>query len=185
MSGADSVILHVPGKRADVEAAVARLQRMSITIGIQGRSALVQHTVRTQPRKRRDPRGRFRKKTSAKVSRMRMVDIATVHEFGSPKANIPERSFLRRTLNDHGKIRALMMPIARAAVAGRDITTESHRAALRLEMAVKKTLTDLRDPPLAASTKRKRFYETGDRDPNPLVDTGQLRASITGVVNER
>jgi len=183
VSGSDTVILHVPGKRAEVEAAVARLRTLAITIGIQGRSALVQHTVRTQPRKRRDPRGRFRKKTSAKQSRMRMVDIATVHEFGSPKAHIPERSFLRSTLADHGKIRALMMPIARAAMAGQDIRTAAIRAALRLETAVKKTLTDLREPPLAESTKRKRFYETGDRDPNPLVDTGQLRASITGIVN--
>lgn len=109
--------------------------------------------------------------------------LATIHEFGSRIRHIPARPFLRPAIrNNAAVIKASMRRAVQSAMKGESSLPELQRLAIRLEALVKKTLVDLRTPPLAPSTKRRRFKLTGDTDPNPLVDTGQLKNSITAVV---
>lgn len=117
------------------------------------------------------------------------VDLAVIHEFGAPRANIPERSFLRSTFDANrqqyiAELRQLMtkvyenkMTIARAlGVMG-----------LRMSTDVKKRITtgDGIPPPNTPDVfMRKlmknstRFNKTGAA-PRPLVDTGRLVNSIS------
>lgn len=164
-------------RRAQVEAAAALLDRLEVAIGFQGRSGLRPVKVR---RRTSGKRGRRPKRLVS--GRLRMVDLAAIHEFGSRKANIPERSFLRATFNDHSFVRAAKLPVVQAAAKGRNPLRQARIMGLKLQAAVQKTLTDLKSPPLAASTLAQRLRRTGDSDPNPLVDTGQLRSSISYVI---
>ena len=117
-------------------------------------------------------------------SGLTIAQLAAIHEFGTRDGRVPERSFLRSMLRDHqGMIRAELRRIIRAAMKGESPVMALQRLAVRLEALAKKQITDLRSPPLAESTRRKRFAMTGDADPNPLIDTGQLRASITAVLH--
>jgi phage gpG-like protein len=112
-----------------------------------------------------------------------VATLATIHEFGSRKASIPARPFLRPAIrNNAGVIKTSMRRAVQTVLKGESAMPELARLAVRLEGLVRKTLVDLRTPPLAKATKRRRFKLTGDVDPNPLVDTGQLKNSITAVV---
>lgn len=158
-------------------AAVEAMGSTVVTVGVQGSSAMKPAKVR----KARGGRGRKKSKHATRFanSKIRMVDLAAIHEFGAPIANIPERSFIRSTFADHGKIKRITRMALRDVIKGRTPLQAATRAGMRLEAAVKKTLTDLRTPALAPSTIRRRYEMTGDSDPNPLVDTGQLRSSIS------
>jgi phage gpG-like protein len=129
------------------------------------------------------PKRRARRTVVKAVPGLRVVDLATIHEYGSKKAKIPERSFLRATFRNHLPfLKKLEQRTVKAVLAGNDPIVLAEQLGLRFENAVKKTLTDLKTPRLAASTRRRRYLMTGDADPNPLIDTGQLRASITSIV---
>lgn len=167
--------------RAAIEAAVAKLKTITLTIGFQGKSGLAPARLRKARQVRR--KSKTGRTTRFVESRIRTVDLATIHEFGSAKARIPERSFLRATMrNNQAAIAKMNQVVVRAALKGQDPVPAAVRVGLRLEAAVKRTITELRTPPLARSTIRKRFALTGDADPNPLVDTGHLRNSVSYVV---
>lgn len=100
---------------------------------------------------------------------------ANVHEFGSAVRNIPERSFIRAGMKKHEK----------------DIETEANKlidlvingkipARTALELLGQKVvdwlkdyLTKLQSPALKPATIAKKGSA------NPLIDTGQMRDSIT------
>lgn len=105
-----------------------------------------------------------------------MALVASVHEFGTEDGRVPERSYIRSTMDGRrGEIADIMQKIE-AKVAEGALTAEQGVGLLGefLQGAVQKTLTDLRSPPLKASTIKRR-RNGGD---NPLIDTGQLRAAI-------
>jgi phage gpG-like protein len=107
-----------------------------------------------------------------------LATIAAVHEFGSPEHNIPERSFLR------GGIR-------RAAPKLNAVNIDSLRKVLLAKMSIEQAIEKLG---MVAAGEVKREFIVGDFVPNkpatikrkgssrPLVDTGQLRQSITFIV---
>ena len=103
---------------------------------------------------------------------VRLVEIAAFHEFGTRR--VPERSFLRRTV-DAQSVR--WGELSRRLV-GRVVDRKmSARAAMALqgEVAagdVKRTITELDEPPNAPST----IAQKGSA--NPLIDTGRLRGAI-------
>lgn len=100
---------------------------------------------------------------------------ATVNEFGAPSVNIPERSFIRAGYDRYkSTFRQEMISIIPAVVQGRisaervlDILGESFVTKIR------QYLIELDTPPNAESTIRKKGSS------NPLIDTGQMRDSIT------
>lgn len=112
-----------------------------------------------------------------------MVELAAIHEFGSPAAHIPERSFIRRTFDEKkDDLNALIVRLARAIVTDKKTVAQ----ALGLLGAwgateVKKTITADKPipPPLQLATIARK------KSDRPLVDTGRLVDAIQWEVVER
>lgn len=111
------------------------------------------------------------------------VQVGEVHEFGAPRANIPERSFLRQAM-DTNKDRVtkflteayLSVLDGKSADKAMKILGEKCRG-LVLEQF--KRGGDPSWPDIAASTKRQKGSS------GILIDTGQLRASIQSDTRKR
>jgi phage gpG-like protein len=113
----------------------------------------------------------------ANNSKITLLELAAIHEFGSPAANIPERSFLRSAFNDpEGKkeLKALYAKLAKAVVSGR-MSAEKAIELLGMKMAamVKNRIVQGVWPPNRPTTVERKGSST------PLVDTGQLYGAIT------
>ena len=114
-----------------------------------------------------------------------VAGYAAVNEFGSEDGRVPERSFLRSTIDERrdeylkGLERAVLEGVDAAAAEG-DGTAAVTRALGRLGMAaagdVQATIRDLRDPPNAPYTIARK------KSSNPLIDTGRMRQSIDSEV---
>lgn len=121
-----------------------------------------------------------------------VAEVATYMEFGAPNnklpdnktpAPIPARPTLRPAIDSSRKsILRSQAVIARKAVIGGKFMPPVERLALRLEKQVKKNIRQLKGPPLAPYTvkKRKKVDESDSAD--PLVFNSQLLNSVTGVV---
>ena len=112
---------------------------------------------------------------------MTLIDLAIVHEFGAPKAGIPERSFLRRTFSLTGGRGAVWLPAFTARVAKAVV---NGKLSMMAGMAVlgQKAVAEVRStittgsgvpPPLKPATIARKGST------RPLVDTGQLINSIS------
>jgi hypothetical protein len=108
-----------------------------------------------------------------------MVQLGAIHEFGAPKAGIPERSFVRAWHDSaRTKITALQDRLGQQFIDGK-ITLRQMIAKLGAfgQGGMRKFLRDLKEPPLKASTVRQRRKGSD----NPLVDTAQMLNSIHSV----
>jgi len=114
--------------------------------------------------------------TSGRHSMQEVVSIAMTHEFGSPANNIPERSFLRKSIDENQeKISTMQVAAIRAVVDG----TKTVRKALfdigeeAKQMVVQKIVQGDADwPELSPKTIAKKGHA------HMLVDTGQMRDTI-------
>lgn len=107
------------------------------------------------------------------------AEIAVIHEFGAPRANIPERSFIRSTLRDpdvRRRLRALQANLARAVIAGMDQKKALGTMGEFLASQIRATITRGVDPPLKPATIARKGSS------KPLIDTGQLRRAISWVI---
>ena len=111
-----------------------------------------------------------------------VVQIAASHEFGAPKASIPERSFLRSAFDAHeGDIKKLMDYEYNEVANGTSTAKQSlGRIGEWFTGEVKKQIDTINSPPFAPSTLKARQAK-GDMNPKLLIDTGQMRASVTHV----
>lgn len=113
--------------------------------------------------------------------------LAYIHDNGAPEANIPARPFLRRGVSSAmPKVADTLAKGARLALAGDAGAADKAltSAGLRAQREVQKEITDGEFAPLAEATLRARRARgrTGEK---PLLDTGQLRRSITYVVRDK
>lgn len=106
--------------------------------------------------------------------------IAAVHEFGAPERGIPERSFIRAGIRRNLEgIKALNVRNLRAFLDGRmDGNTALGRLGLFVASKVQEEIIVGSFAPLAPSTIKRKGSS------RPLVDTGQLRASITWKIDD-
>lgn len=106
-----------------------------------------------------------------------MVQLGAIHEFGAPKANIPERSFIR-AWHDSARTRISLLQdrLGRQFIDGK-ITMRQLLAKLGAfgQGGIRKFIRNLKEPALKASTIRRKGSA------NPLIDTGQLLGSIHSV----
>ncbi len=105
---------------------------------------------------------------------MSLVDVAVVNEYGAPEKNIPERPFIRQTLDT----KSTEIAKKKADLADKVMTGK---------MDTRRALDDLG---VWATRKIKETFTKGDFTPNapatikrkgssrPLIDTGRLRQSI-------
>ena len=116
--------------------------------------------------------------------------VASVHEFGSPSRNIPERSYLRSTFAENqekyiGMARRGLQSIVDAIGAGetprRSLPQIAGLIGLQVVGDVQEKIEELKDPPLRPETIDRRVNQSD----NPLVDTGHLMQSIRHEVRSR
>jgi hypothetical protein len=110
-----------------------------------------------------------------------VLALAEVHEFGAPAAGIPQRSFVRAAVDEHvEEIRALQKSLLQQVLGARIGVKEAlERLGAFVVGLIQQRIADGIDPPNAAATVARKGSAT------PLVDTGQLRASITYQVRPR
>lgn len=109
------------------------------------------------------------------------VALAAIHEFGAPGASIPERSFLRAAFDRHvKKYERLLLRGARKIVAGTG--TAKQAVALAGEAAVADVM-NLINAGIAPANADATIVAKGSS--TPLIDTGQLKAAIKPVVQEK
>ena len=97
-----------------------------------------------------------------------IIDIGFVHEFG---IGVHERSFLRSTIvGKKRKYKQLMKKLVKKVIR-KELSSKDAMGLLgdKLSGDVKEKITDIKSPSIT------------HREGNPLVDTGQLRKSITYV----
>ncbi|WP_223840741.1 hypothetical protein [Pseudomonas extremaustralis] len=115
------------------------------------------------------------------------AQLGYIHEYGSPKANIPARPFLnpgiartQESINNHLK------KAAKAAMDGNSekVDVELNATGLIAQAGARNEINSGTFEALAPATlaARRRRGRTGDK---PLIDTGQLRNSITYVIREK
>ena len=110
--------------------------------------------------------------------------LGYIHEHGSPANNIPARPFLIPGVKDaQGAIEKRLKQAADAALKGDKaaVDRQMHSAGIEAQNSVKTKINSGDFEPLAPATlaQRKARGRTGTK---PLIDTGQLRNSITYVV---
>ena len=112
------------------------------------------------------------------AGRYSLLEVAIVHEFGAPAANIPQRSFIRATIDERAADIARLQLVVAQRVAMGEITEEQGLSQIGAKVAswIKARIADGIAPPLAESTVRRK------KSTKPLVDTGQLRSAITHAV---
>lgn len=102
-----------------------------------------------------------------------VVEVATWQEFGTKY--IPARSFLRAYVDENSaRLRQMMFVLMQSVIKG-SRTKEQAVNILGQKMVgeIQARISARIPPPLAASTIKRKKSDV------PLIDTGQLRASIT------
>jgi hypothetical protein len=149
--------------------------RATITVGIHGAEGGAEHS---------DPLagGSFADDGAiegASAPPLTVAEVGAFHEFGT--RHIPQRSFIRAWFDEavaSGEIADLLRSQLKLAVAGKlPLDQALERVALKCQASVQKRITKRIPPPLAQSTIDRKGSSV------PLIDTGQLRASIRGRVS--
>jgi hypothetical protein len=110
------------------------------------------------------------------------VELGTIHEYGVPSAGIPERSFIRATIDAYAtKYVQMVRGLGQSVIDGKR-TVEQALGLLgaRVRADAVSWIDDGRvTPDISDETKRRKGSS------KPLLDTGQLKGSITYVVGRR
>jgi phage gpG-like protein len=106
-----------------------------------------------------------------------VVMIAAVHEFGAPKRNIPERSFIRATYDENlVKLQQISDVELKRIATGKSTVKESlSRMGEWLTAKMKNKIRERIAPSLSPKTIAAKGSDV------PLIDSGQLIQSITHV----
>lgn len=112
---------------------------------------------------------------NAKGGRASLLEVAVHHEFGAPAAGIPQRSFIRATVDlNAGAIASLQKTLAAQVGSGQvDGDTALERLGMKVAAMCQNRVAEGIGPALAPATVERKGSS------KPLVDTGQLRSSIT------
>jgi phage gpG-like protein len=103
------------------------------------------------------------------------VKLAAIHEFGAPSVGVPERSYIRSTYDaNKAKYDATLDKVLKGVLIGRfSVYTGLGILGAQMHADVLATIRAHIAPPLKPATIRRKGSTT------PLIDTGQLVASIT------
>lgn len=115
-----------------------------------------------------------------------IVTIATIHEYGAPKAGIPERSFIRANFDKNvdeyfEQIKGYLDRVFQGEVSAKTLYTKMGQTVAQdtQKLIRKKIPPALKDSTIKAREKRKNKGTT------PLIDTGRLYGAISYEVKDR
>lgn len=110
------------------------------------------------------------------------IMVGAVHEFGSDARGIPQRSYLRTTINEkRDSYKPFFAKAGKGVFVNRAKQTQAmNLLGLKVQSDVRQKITDIKEPPLSARTIEARIAKHGvkGQNANPLIDTGHLRQSI-------
>jgi hypothetical protein len=117
-----------------------------------------------------------------------VLEVATIHEFGAPRANIPERSFLRRGITRYKReITAEMKRLAARIFEGKMTRHEALDTLGRYGADLVRRVIVSDSPPIPPAlepgtiiARRRR----GNQSIRPLYDTGRLARHIAHEVEK-
>ncbi len=109
-------------------------------------------------------------------SELTVADVGTIHEFG---LGVPQRSFIRGWYDENQAENTRIVSILQKQVLRGEVTQQVALARFGLKCVgdIQRRIVDGIPPALAPSTIAKKGSST------PLVDTGQLKASISSEVS--
>ena len=109
-----------------------------------------------------------------------LAEIATIHEWGAPRANIPQRSFVGATAHErHAELAAVMARVVRALIARKlDERRGLEIVGAWTANAIKARIVSGPFVPLKPRTIARKGSD------KPLIDTGQLKNSVSFIVVE-
>lgn len=114
-----------------------------------------------------------------------LAEIGAVHEFGTKPGTtprIPERSWMRRTLNEHPDLDDDFNDAMVRAAMGKTSTLAALTAFGEMVAGeMKQTITDVKEPPKAEATLERE----GPGFTNPLIWTGSMRAAVRSRITVR
>lgn len=143
---------------------------MRVKIGVQGTDALKAKKFRTGT-------GEISSDIETTI-----VSVATFHEFGvdSGKIKIPERSFLRATIDQNKKKYQDILTAGLKSFVNQKLTKKQILSLLgqRVQSDIVKRINSGISPSNSEATIKKKGSS------KPLIDTGQLKQSITYIVVE-
>lgn len=107
-----------------------------------------------------------------------LVEVAAVHEFGAPSAGVPQRSFVRATADAEKAEIDRLQEVLGAQMLNGEVTEDVALSRLGAKVAsmMQARITTNIPPPLKPETVDRKGSSVA------LVDTGQLKASITFAV---
>ncbi len=142
-------------------------------IGIRGKEAIAAKQV--------DP-------SEEAKSGLTLVQVATVHEYGSASAGIPERSYIRSTvdknLKDYRQLLGELKDELFTPKSGMNVRKALLILGAKVKLDIQATIRAGLSPAWAESTREKRIQRAGGAiiAETPLIDTGQLIGGITNDV---
>lgn len=115
-----------------------------------------------------------------------IVEIATIHEFGAPRANIPERSFIRANFDKHEdeyfeQIKGYLDRVLQGEIRAKTLYTKMGQT---VAQDTQKHIRARIPPSLQASTLKAR-RRRGNTGTTPLIDTGRLIGAISYEVKSK
>ena len=181
-SGMHTTIYNMP----ELRAAIARLARDEVLVGV--------------PSETTD-----RKNEDGTKSDITSAALAYIHDNGAPEAHIPARPFMIPGMEDAvPQVTKILAAGAKALLNGQPekVNDAFVGAGLKAQLAIQNKINEGIPPPLADSTVRKRAakgrkgaqeelnrraagYGASLQLAKPLVDTGEMRKSITYVIRNR
>lgn len=116
-----------------------------------------------------------------------MVQLGVIHEFGAPKANVPQRSFIRSTADvNKPKYEQRLEAIAKRIVkrpGAVDVRGELFKLGERVRKDIINRIRKAEiKQDLAESTKKAKARKAGGKVEPALIDEGLLIGSISSTV---
>lgn len=130
-----------------------------------------------------------RKKDS--TPKMNNATLAYIHDNGSPAAHIPPRPFLRPGIDNAKKEIGDYLGQAGRAVLDRKLDTAMkalNAAGLSAQKSIRRKIQTGPFTPLKAATiaaRKRKHPSRSNTSVTPLIDTGQMQASINYIIREK
>lgn len=127
-----------------------------------------------------------RKPENNESTQLTNAALGYIHNYGAPEANIPARPFMEPGIKDaQSRIETALASASKAALSfDADGTTQAlDKAGLIAQSSIRNKINEGPFEPLAPSTIKAR-QRRGVSRTKPLIDTGQLRNSITYVIKD-
>lgn len=117
------------------------------------------------------------------------AELLFIHTNGSPINNIPPRPVIEPAIyNDKDRLADMMKKAAQLFMEGRDeeAIKQLQRVGMRGQNVSRKWFVDEKNgwPPNSPAVRAAKIKK-GSTDPKPLIDTGELRKSITYFVKTK